>query len=112
MAHKALPEYLVGQFQKTLKRQIQAGFKAGSLSPADRARMLSALKHNTLLLGELLVRAYSVRVLADYEPDVPVEIRDDTFQLGASTLPEASNWVNRAQMHCKNLHRVWKDLGN
>jgi hypothetical protein len=112
LAHKALPEYLIGQFQKTLKRQIQAGFKSGVLSPAGHARMLDALKENTLLLRDLLVLAYSVRVLADYEPDVPVEVKDETYILGASTLSAASNWASRAQMHCKNLHKIWKDLGN
>jgi hypothetical protein len=112
LPHKALPEYLIGQFQKTMKRQIQAGFKSGVLSNANRARMLNALMQNTLLLRELLVTAYGVRVLADYEPDIPVEMKDDTYSLGAATLSAAGNWASRAQMHCKNLHKIWKDLGN
>jgi hypothetical protein len=112
LPHKALPEYLTGQFQNIVKRQIQAALRSGVLSYADRARMLNTLKYNTLLLRELLMLAYSVRVLADYEPDVPVEIKHDTYSLGASTLSAASNWVNRAQLHCKNLHKIWKDLGN
>jgi hypothetical protein len=112
LPHKVVPEYLMGQFQNTVKRQIQIGFKSGVLSSADRARMLGALKQNTLLLRELLVLAYGVRVLADYEPDVPIAVTVDTYSLGASTLSSASNWASRAQMHCKNLHKIWKDLGN
>jgi hypothetical protein len=112
LPHKALPEYLIGQFRKTIKKQIQTGFKSGVLSDANRARMLSALKQNTLLLRELLVTAYGVRVLADYEPDVPIEMKDDTCSLGAETLSAAGNWASRAQMHCKNLRKIWKDLGN
>jgi|SRR5215469_5569361 len=112
LPHKALPEYLVGQFQKILKRKIQGGFKSGVLSSSDRARMLTALKQNTALLHQLLVTAYGVRVLADYEPDVPVEVKNDTYVLGAETLTTASNWAGRAQMHCKNLHKIWKNLGN
>lgn len=112
LPHKALPEYLIGAFQRTLKHQIAAGFRSGLLSKSDRSRMLGIVKQNTLLLRQLLVEAYSVRVLADYEPDVPVQVKDDTYSLGASTLSAASNWSGRAQMHCKNLHRIWKDLGN
>lgn len=112
LPHKALPDYLIGKFQRTLKDQIQTQFKSGLLSSGERAQMLDAVKENTLFLRELLVLAYSVRVLADYEPDVPVEIKDQTFSLGASTLPAASNWAGRARMYCKNLQRIWKDLGN
>jgi hypothetical protein len=112
LPHKALPEHLTGQFQKTVKHQIDVGFKSGVLSNADRARMLSGLRDNTRVLRELLVMAYGVRVLADYEPDVPVEMKDDTYSLGASTLSAASNWARRAQMYCKNLRKIWKDLGN
>lgn len=112
LPHKALPEYITGQFRKTVKRQIELGFRSGVLSNTVRARMLSALKENTLLLRELLVLAYGVRVLADYEPDTPVGITGDTYSLGASTLSAASKWTSRAQMHCKNLHKIWKDLGN
>ena len=72
LPHKTLPEYLVGQFQKTIKRQIQAGFTSGVVSQSGRSRMLDSLRQNTLLLRELLRLAYSVRVLADYEPEVPV----------------------------------------
>lgn len=112
LPHKALPEYLIGQFHKVLKRQIQVGFKSGVISNSDRARMLTTLRHNTQLLSDLLVTAYAVRVLADYQPDFPVEVKGDTYSLGTSTLSTASNWAARAQMHCKNLHKIWKDLGN
>jgi hypothetical protein len=112
LPHKALPEYLTGQFRKIIKRQIQESFKSGVLNNANRARLLSALNENTMLLSGLLSEAYSVRVLADYEPDVAVEVKADTYSLGAATLSSAGNWANRAQMHCKNLHKVWKDLGN
>lgn len=112
LSHKAIPDYLIGHFRRVLKRQIQAEFKSGVLSPGESARMLEMLKQNTLLLRELLVLAYSVRVLADYEPNVPVEIKDDTFSLGAATLSAAGNWANRARMHCKTLQKLWKDLGN
>lgn len=112
LPHKSVPEYLTGGFRKTVKRRIQAAFKSGVLSHADRSGMLDTLRHNTLLLRELLMQAYGVRVLADYQPDIPVEIRDDTYLLGTSTLSAASNWAGRAAMHCKNLHRLWKDLGN
>lgn len=112
MPHKALPEYLVGRFQTTMKRQIKARFKSGLLSSAENSRMLTSLKQNTILLRELLVQAYSVRVLADYEPDIPIKFKNETYWLGTSTLPEAGKWANRAQMHCKNLHKIWKDLDN
>ena len=112
LPHKALPEYITGKFQMTMKRQIELGFRSGVLSNTVRAQMLGVLKQNTLLLRELLVLAYSVRVLADYEPDASVSVTVDTYSLGAATLSAASNWAGRAQMHCKNLHRIWKDLGN
>lgn len=112
LPHKTLPEYLIGTFAKTIKRQIEVEFKSGVLSNTDRARMLGSLKHNTALLQNLLVTAYGVRVLADYAPETPVEIEQNTYSLGAATLSAASNWASRAQMHCKNLHKIWRDLGN
>ena len=112
MAHKALPDYFTTTFQKDLKRQIHSLFKAGILSDAARAAMLTSARSNTTLLGELLVLAYNVRVLADYEPEFPLEVKDSTYRLGTSTLAEASGWAGRANMHCKNLHKIWKDLGN
>jgi hypothetical protein len=74
--------------------------------------MLNSLRDNTLFLSNVLKEAYGVRVLADYDPDAPVDILPDTYLLGASTLSAASNWLRRAEMHCKNLHRIWIDLGN
>lgn len=74
--------------------------------------MLDIVKQNTLLLGQLLEEAYNVRVLADYQHEVPVLIKDDTYTLGISTLSAASKWAGRAQMHCKSLYKIWKDLGN
>lgn len=112
MSHKALPNYLVTTFRQILKRRIQLLFQKNLLSNSARAAMLTALRDNTALLHDLLERAYSVRVLADYAPETPVEIKDATFSLGASTLAEASNWAGRAQMHCKNLRKIWGDLGN
>jgi hypothetical protein len=112
LPHKVLPEYLKGNFRKTVQRQIQANFKAGVLTQGERGRMMGTLSHNIVLLEQLLVEAYGVRVLADYEPGIPVQRKDKTFHLGTSTLPAASKWQSRAQMHCKNLQKLWKDLGN
>ena len=112
LPHKDLPNYLIGPFRKTIKQKIKTAVRSGMLSHAYSASQLDALKQNTHLLSQILVTAYSVRVLADYEPDVAVEFKDQTYKLGASTLSEATNWASRAQIHCKSLYKVWRNLGN
>jgi hypothetical protein len=112
LPHAAIPAHLKGEFRKTFRRQIQSRFKSGALSVSHHSRMLTDLSQNTQLLGKLLEDAYSVRVLADYEPDVPVEIKDNTFRLGISTLASAGHWAGTTEMYCRNLRQIWKDLGH
>jgi hypothetical protein len=108
--HKALPEFLSGKFHRTMKSKIEKGYRSGLLTSTARGRMRTILTDNITLLSELLRQAYGIRVLADYDPDAKVEGAD--FVLGSSTLPAASMWERRADMHCKHLYRVWKDLGH
>jgi hypothetical protein len=110
--HSALPDYLDGHFKKTLVQQIRAGFRSRLLSSADRSRLLHDLRRNTLLLRQLLMTAYRIRVLADYEPDFPLDTKNNTYTLGSATLSEAGKWAGHAEIYCRNLHSIWKDLGN
>lgn len=112
LAHKAIPDYLRGSFQQTMRKQIEAQHRADILSNGSSSQLLSRLKTNVSGLAGLLTEAYSVRLLADYRPEVLVTVVQNTFRLGPSTLSTAAQWIQRAGIHCKNLRSIWVTLGN
>ena len=112
LPHKSIPGYLTTTFQKQVKRQLKESERSGLVSKGNHSRLLNGLKKNVQLLTELLSEAYRVRVLADYEPDVPVQQENQTYRLGTATLDGANRWEGRAHLHCKNLRSIWSELGN
>lgn len=106
--HSGLPDILTGSIYKKIH-----SYRANSLKRQDAEtieicnRALSALK----TLAELMRSANSVRVLADYNPQVKIVDEGDLrFALGTTNITSAHNWPTRATILVREIERAWRLL--
>lgn len=105
-AHAGVPDLLEG----AIYRQISS-FRSSSAKRQDAETVqicssgLAALK----ALAELMRTAYSVRVLADYNPEIRVLIEADArFALGPTNITVAHGWPERGRALTRQVRRAWR----
>lgn len=105
-SHSSLPDQLAGTILKQISNFQRKALKfgdSGSIAICGSAK--SALNDFSALLKE----AYSVRVLADYYPEIAVTpIDGERFKLDRTTISSAHDWPIRARNYIAVIQRAWR----
>jgi hypothetical protein len=111
MNHADLPEVLKGKVIKTIKDDIKRKIKNDVIPYHIGENIKQKVIHSANELSNLLDEAYRIRVIADYQPDIKVEIRSGTFLLDGEKISVAKMWKNTAETHTNSLIKAYKDVG-
>ena len=105
--HRKIPDLLKNKLKQTLKLAIGKGI----LSEGKRRQVINL--HNTSVnnLANLLEEAYTARCIADYEPEVRIQQKNNVISLKCHKLTSAKNWPGRAASYCKAIRKAWEVAG-
>lgn len=109
--HSSMPELLTVHLKKRVKRSLDNNVKAGVMTESERGKLLTTLVSSTAELSNLLLNAYSVRCVADYEPEELITIDGRVIKLQSEKITSAKRWPDKANGYCKSIQRVWKEAG-
>lgn len=109
--HKNIPELLEVALKKPVLNKLSANVRKDIITEGDKKRLQQELQIATTDLANLLREAYDVRIVADYEPEESVIIKNKVITLKGCKLNSASGWVGRAKNCCKTIRRVWQETG-
>lgn len=109
--HKEIPELLQGAVRKPVIRRLKQDVKKDLITHGELSALQSKLNIATNELANLLVQAYHVRKVADYEPENHISVNNKIIVLSSCKLTSANNWADRASAYCKDIRKVWKDSG-
>lgn len=109
--HKEIPELLQSAVRKPVINRLKQDARRNLITNGQLRTLQSKLTNATVELANLLVQAYDVRLVADYEPENHISIERKIIVLSSCKLTSATNWADRASAYCKDIRKVWKDSG-
>jgi hypothetical protein len=108
IAHKTLPELLQGTVRKKFRAEKARAEKSGD---GQLATMLDGAVRATVNLARLLSVAYSVRVVADYQPDEKVNFSSaERFSLKNIDITTAHAWNQQTRIWITSIHQAWSQI--
>ena len=108
-SHKSIPELLTTTIARKIRTEVKR--QAGTLiSMREAQQMRTDINQAISMLSAMLISAYKVRCIADYDPDERVTISRTNFILFRHSNHEASGWPRLADIHCKTILRIWRHL--
>ncbi len=110
-AHGNIPELLKNGVVRQVRNQVRSNERSGIINSAEASRYRERCNSATSDLAEMLNRAYSIRVLADYDPEEEITVTHGEYELDSYTLSAARRWPDRASTYCGKILSVWRDLG-
>lgn len=109
--HSSIPILLTKGIKKRVKNSLDKNVKAGVLTEGEKGKLLASLNSSTSELSNLLLDAYSLRCVADYEPEELITIDGRVIKLRNEKLTSANTWPDKANSCCKVIRRVWMEAG-
>lgn len=109
--HSSIPSLLTTTLKKRVKASLDKNVKAGLMSEGERGKLLASLSSSTSELSNLLLGAYSLRCVADYEPEELIAVDGRIIKLQSEKLTSAKSWPDKANSYCKVIRRVWQEAG-
>ena len=109
--HAEIPNLLKTNLKKKASIQLKAQVKQGLINSAEQSRIQQSIHALGCELAELLKFAYDARVLADYEPEIPITRENNVILLKTHKITTAKEWPNRADTLCKQLLKHWRRIG-
>lgn len=111
-AHAAIPNHLRTAIRKPVKTQLDKNTNLGVINKSKKSLILSELKVATDNLADLLANAYSIRIIADYQPEIPITINNGKIIcLEGFNLTTAQHWPDQANAYCGKILSVWRSCG-
>lgn len=106
--HAGIPLWLRGAILKELNRGVRQADKADD---GELKHLCESAKAAALDLSKLMEHGYSVRVVADYDPETPVEFGGQgDFQLNTVKVAEAQAWPHRARAFARPIAMAWRQI--
>lgn len=106
--HAGIPNFL----RTTVKNQLAKG--AGKARRADDSALVSICsraKSAAFELADLLEEGYTTRVVADYNPDIPVSFDGrSNFALNNISVEHAQTWPHRARAFTRSIVNAWRQI--
>ena len=106
-----MPDLLTTAVKRPVVNELKLLIKRGLITQGERGIALTSLNGATSELSNLLTEAYDLRVVADYEPEVPISIDNKVLLLRNYKLNTAREWPGKASACCKTIRKVWRDAG-
>jgi hypothetical protein len=107
-AHKSYPDTLRGDITRRLKR---AYGRADKIGDNETTKKITAAQRAIPALCRLIEAAYSVRVVADYNPDVRVVFGDaNSFSLNSIDVSTAFKWQSDIETLSGVIIDAWKHI--
>ncbi len=110
-AHAEIPNLLENALRKPVLHQLKNQIRLGLIDEGDKSRILTRINITGHELAQLLRHAYHARVLADYEPEIPLMKQNDMIMLDSYKLTTAKEWPSRTEILCGRLLKSWKEAG-
>lgn len=102
--HDSVPRELESWVKKGIS-DVQK--KASRISDNQSVQICKAATASVSDLSRLMVSAYAVRVIADYEPEIPIILDGDRFTLERTSVTDAHSWLARARADITKIERAW-----
>ncbi|MBO9380117.1 hypothetical protein GG804_25445 [Sphingomonas histidinilytica] len=104
--HASVPDFLTGSVMKEIKNfRSSAMRRENTEAVAICNKSISALS----ALADIMRRANTVRVTADYNPDIKIHMIDDgRFSLNNTEITDAHSWAMQARTFCQEIRRAWR----
>jgi len=101
--HSSIPEELTG----SITREIANIQRSVARIPDNQAVSICKIAKRSLReLADLMKDAYSVRVIADYYPDISIQLDAGRFKLDRTNITTAHDWLYRAQTYIMAIERA------
>jgi hypothetical protein len=106
LVHADYPKVLDGTVRTAFKRQQEVARRTGDKKLEN---MIKKACHSVIELRDVIVKANTTRVVADYIPEEKVDfLNDERFSLSRISVNEAHAWTGNARTHCKIIMDAWK----
>lgn len=102
--HDSVPKELESWVKKGISDVRK---KASRISDNQSVEICKAATASISDLSRLMVAAYAVRVIADYEPEIPIILDGDRFALERTSVTDAHRWLARARADIVKIERAW-----
>lgn len=109
--HKEIPNLLQTSVRKPVVQRLKQDARKDLITNGELSTLQTKLTKATTELANLLVQAYDVRLIADYEPEKHITESNRVITLSSCKLTAANTWADRAGAYCKDIRKVWKDSG-
>ena len=109
--HASIPELLQKTIVAKIRKELKQKQRSGLLTTADAVRFRVSANNAISELSNILKIAYSIRVIADYEPETKIIRSGRNIELADETLQGAKNWTRRVLRYTKSILNVWRQLG-
>jgi hypothetical protein len=108
LAHASIPDMLRGQIQSELKKGLA---KAKRASDPEVASLCSKAITATKNLATLMEQGRTLRVTADYHPEVAIDFSiGPYFHLNKFPVEDAKSWAPRAKIFVNAISHAWKQV--
>lgn len=103
--HKDIPLLFTGAIKKELRKGEQQARRVGDGAAVSLCQKGISAAHD---LSKVMIAAYAVRVVADYEPEIHVTFGNDhSFSLKEFTIEDAKSWKAKAEAYMKVIIQAW-----
>jgi len=110
-AHREIPNLLLTGVRKPVVRKLKESVKKDLMTLGESSALQTKLTKATTELSNLLLQAYDVRSVADYEPEQQITLNNNIIALSSCKLTLANTWADKASAYCKGIRKVWKESG-
>ena len=108
LPHASYPLTLRGAVRKKLQNGRSKAQRVGDHDlAATCARALSAATE----IADLMEAASATRVVADYNPQIPVDFTGGRFSLNNVRITDAHEWPKKADVWSSIIEKTWIQLG-
>ena len=106
--HKDYPALLNGKISKRFRTENARASKSGDFELQD---LIQTSLKATSQIAEIMTEAYSIRLTADYQPNVSVLFSDDqSFSLNDIDINQAQEWYATLNTLLPTLQSAWKQI--
>jgi hypothetical protein len=111
MPHKDIPNILEGALLSRIKNQLKKNIQSKLINQNEMNQLKNEAFNAASDLANLLRSAYSVRKVADYEPENLLIENNNSLILNGSSIAEARKWPDKTLHNCKIIIRVGRKCG-
>ncbi|MFS6536888.1 hypothetical protein V6D52_06225 [Idiomarina loihiensis] len=108
--HNNLPDKLRGKILKDLKKALKQAEELGVINSSDAKSKRSILTHSLSELANIVSETYRVRCIADYDPEVLVQLSGNSIILDRFRLAEFEYQLDECNKHTSIVFKISKEL--